>query len=166
MPSRGLSSLRDLDQPLTTSAKYRSFAGKHKLAFVLTLHPYSLLRTNPSLAMPVSKFKHLLQEPPASTTPTDKPTEGFEVLIDRAAALLVASSMSNGDEKRAQRLHEQARNCMIQAAHSPFFGGTKTAVSYEGLDAIRELVFERMREEFSIRGYPMPVDLSALTGSP
>jgi hypothetical protein len=45
---------------------------------------------------------------------------------------------------------------MIQAAHSPFFGGTKTYVSREGIEVVRELVFERWRDELIARGYPMP----------
>jgi len=77
-------------------------------------------------------------------------------LIERAAILLVTSSTGDADDELAQKLYERANDCMIQAAHSPFFGGTKTSVSYEGLDVVRELVFERIYDELIKRGYPMP----------
>ena len=112
--------------------------------------------------MATPKSGLLCIERPAETTP---PIEGFDVLIERAVALLVASSTSHTNEEGAQRLQERARYCMIEAAHSPFFGGTKTAVSYEGLDAVRELVFDRVREELAVLGYPMP-NHTALSGSP
>ena len=107
------------------------------------------------------RSKSLRGERPAGT---EQPTEGFDVLINRAAALLIASAMSHADDERAQRLQERAHNCMIEAARSPFFGGTKATVTYGGLDAVRELVFELVRDEFTIRGYPFP-DRSALISS-
>jgi hypothetical protein len=42
---------------------------------------------------------------------------------------------------------------MIKAARSPFFGGTETTVSYEGLTVVREEVFERVSDELIRRGY-------------
>jgi hypothetical protein len=42
---------------------------------------------------------------------------------------------------------------MIEAARSPFFGGTETTVSYEGLAVVREEVFECVRDELVRRGY-------------
>jgi hypothetical protein len=44
---------------------------------------------------------------------------------------------------------------MVEAAHSPFFGGTKTSLSYEGLAAVREEVFERVRDKLVRLGYPI-----------
>ena len=86
-----------------------------------------------------------------------KPTEDFLSLIERAAILLVTSSTSDADDDElAQELYERANDCMIQAAHSPFFGGTKTSLSYVGLDVVRDLVFELIYDELIMRGYPMP----------
>jgi hypothetical protein len=50
-------------------------------------------------------------------------------------------------------LYQQAVDCMVKAAHSPFFGGTETNVSYEGLAVVREVVFERVSDELIRRGY-------------
>ena len=82
-------------------------------------------------------------------------TQGFDILIERAAMLLVAGSTSDTDEDLALQLYRQANDCIIEAAHSPFFGGVKSSVSYDGLDIVRELVFERVRYELSRRGYPI-----------
>lgn len=84
------------------------------------------------------------------------PAPGFDMLIEHAAALVVASSTTGMDEKLARRLFRQANDYMIEAAHSPFFGGTKARISYEGLDIVRELVFERVHDELIRRGYPIP----------
>ena len=85
-----------------------------------------------------------------------RPTEDFLSLIERAAILLVTSSTGAADDELAQELYERANECMIQAAHSPFFGGTDTSLSYAGLDVVRELVFELIYDELIKRGYPMP----------
>jgi hypothetical protein len=82
---------------------------------------------------------------------------GFVSLIERATISMVMSSTCDAnDEELAQKLYKRANDCMIQAAHSPFFGGTKTYVSREGIEVVRELVFERWRDELIARGYPMP----------
>jgi hypothetical protein len=98
--------------------------------------------------------KHLCQ--PNRDQPGEKPADDFHSLIERAAILLVTSSTTDADDKLAQKLYERANDCMIRAAHSPFFGGTKTHVSYEGLEIVRELVFERVRDELIARGYLLP----------
>jgi hypothetical protein len=82
-----------------------------------------------------------------------KPTESFEFLIERAACCLVLSLIGEIDEAGSKKIHQQAINCMIKAAHSPFFGGTETTVSYEGLTVVREEVFERVEVELVRRGY-------------
>lgn len=87
----------------------------------------------------------------------EKPTDGFDVLIERAAMLVVASSTYDSDDEFAPLLYKRANDCMIEAAHSPFFGGTKTSITYEGVEVVRELVFERVRDELIKRGYPMPM---------
>ena len=79
--------------------------------------------------------------------------ETFDALIERAACLLVVSFSGEVDEASAERLHQQAINYMIKAAHSPFFGGTETTVSYAGLDVVREEVFALVSEELIRRGY-------------
>lgn len=84
-----------------------------------------------------------------------KPMEGFDVLIKRAAMLVVARSTNDLDAKIATLLHKRANDCMIEAAHSPFFGGTKTSITYEGFDVVRELVFERVRDELIECEYPI-----------
>ena len=86
----------------------------------------------------------------------NKPTEGFDVLIERAAMLIVASSTYDADDELAPLLYERANDCMIEAALSPFFGGTRTSITYDGVEVVRELVFERVRDELIKRGYPMP----------
>ena len=86
----------------------------------------------------------------------NKPTEGFDVLIERAAMLIVASSTYDSDDELASLLYKQANDCMIEAAHSPFFGGNKASIMYEGIDVVRDLVFERVRDELITRGYPLP----------
>ena len=111
--------------------------------------------------MAPQRFRLLHNERPAGTAP---PAEGFDVLIKRAAALLIASAMSYTDDERAQCLQERAYNCMIEAARSPFFGGTKSTMSYAGLDAVRELVFELVHDELTTCGYPLP-NRSALISS-
>ena len=85
-----------------------------------------------------------------------KPTEGFDVLIERAAILIVVSATHDSDDELASLLYKRANDWMIEAAHSPFFGGTKTSTTYEGIDVVRELVFERVSDELIKRGYPMP----------
>ena len=85
-----------------------------------------------------------------------KPADDFLSLIERAAILLVTSSTGDADDELMQELYERANDCMIQAAHSPFFGGTKTSLSYVGLNVVRELVFELIYDELIKRGYPMP----------
>jgi hypothetical protein len=85
-----------------------------------------------------------------------RPPEDFLSLIERAAILLVTSSTGDADDELMQELSERANDCMIQAAHSPFFGGTKTSLSYVGLDVVREMVFELVYDELIKRGYPMP----------
>ena len=82
--------------------------------------------------------------------------EGFDVLIERAVDLLVASSTYAENEGLAQKLQRRANDCMIKAAHSPFFGGTISSISYEGIEAVRELVFDRVRDELIRCGYPIP----------
>ena len=86
----------------------------------------------------------------------EKPAEGFDFLIERAAMLLVASSTYDSDDELAPLLYKRANDCMIEAAHSPFFGGTKTSITHEGLEVVRELVFARVCDELIKRGYPMP----------
>ena len=81
------------------------------------------------------------------------PTENFDALIERAARFLAVASSSESDEVRSQELYQQAVDCMIRAARSPFFGGTETTVSYEGLTVVREEVFERVSDELIRRGY-------------
>jgi hypothetical protein len=77
----------------------------------------------------------------------------FDALIERAACLLVVISSGEVDETCAEKLHQQAIDYMIQAARSPFFGGTETTVSYEGLAVVREEVFLRISDELIRRGY-------------
>lgn len=87
----------------------------------------------------------------------EKPADDFVSLIERATISMVMSSTCDAnDEELAQNLYKRANDCMIQAKHSPFFGGTKTYVSREGIEVVRELVFERWRDELIARGYPMP----------
>ncbi len=87
----------------------------------------------------------------------EKPADDFVSLIERATMSMVMSSTCDAnDEELAQNLYKRANDCMIQAAHSPIFGGTKTYVSREGIEVVRELVFERWRDELIARGYPMP----------
>jgi hypothetical protein len=81
------------------------------------------------------------------------PPENFDSLIERAASFLAVASSSEIDEVRAQELYQQAMDCMIRAARSPFFGGTKTTVSYEGLTVVREEVFERVSDKLLRWGY-------------
>ena len=83
----------------------------------------------------------------------ETPMENFDVLIERAARFLAVASSSETDEVRTQKLYQQAIDCMIKAARSPFFGGTETTVSYEGLTVVREEVFERVSDELIRRGY-------------
>ena len=85
-------------------------------------------------------------------TATTSP-ETFDALIERAARLLVVSSTGEVDKASAEKLHQQAINYMIKAARSPFFGGTETTVSYEGLAVVREEVFARVSDELIRRGY-------------
>lgn len=86
-----------------------------------------------------------------------KPADDFVSLIERATIFMVTSSTcAADDEELAQKLYKRANDCMIRAAHSPFFGGTKTYVSREGIEVVRELVFESWRDELIARGYPMP----------
>jgi hypothetical protein len=79
--------------------------------------------------------------------------ENFDSLIEHAACFLAVSSLGETDEVVAKKLYQKAIDCMIKAAHSPFFGGTETTVSYEGLAVVREEVFERVRDELVRRGY-------------
>jgi|SRR5450756_480414 hypothetical protein len=85
-------------------------------------------------------------------TATTSP-ETFDALIERAARLLVVSSTGEVDKASVEKLHQQAINYMIKAARSPFFGGTETTVSYEGLAVVREEVFARVSDELIRRGY-------------
>lgn len=86
-----------------------------------------------------------------------KPADDFISLIERATMFMLKSSMCGADdEELAQKLFKRANDCMIRAAHSPFFGGTETYVSREGIEVVRELVFEHWRDELIVRGYPMP----------
>jgi hypothetical protein len=82
----------------------------------------------------------------------NKRADTFDYLIEKAAYLLVASS-EEPDNIHAEILHERAIASMIQAARSPFFGGSEKAVCYEGLDLVREQVFERVSYELTRRGY-------------
>lgn len=66
---------------------------------------------------------------------------------------MAISSLDEVDQERAKKLYRQAIDCMIKAAHSPFFGGSETTVSYEGLAVVREEVFERVKDELIRRGY-------------
>ena len=93
------------------------------------------------------------QNPTRQTATATTPTENFDSLIERAACLLAVSSSAEIDEVGAKKLYQQAIDCMIEAAHSPFFGGTETTVSYEGLAVVRGEVFERVRDELVRRGY-------------
>ena len=81
------------------------------------------------------------------------PPKNFDALIERAACVLAVVSSGETDEVRAQELYQQAIDFMIRAARSPFFGGTETTVSYEGLTVVREEVFERISDELIRRGY-------------
>ena len=85
-------------------------------------------------------------------TATGSP-EPFDALIERAACLMAVSSSGEADEASAEKLWQLAIDCMIQAARSPFFGGTETTVSYEGLAVVREEVFARIADELIKRGY-------------
>ena len=93
------------------------------------------------------------QIPTRQTATAKAQTENFNSLIERAACLLAVSSISEFDEVVAKKLYQQAIDCMIEAARSPFFGGAETTVSYEGLTVVREEVFERVRDELVKRGY-------------
>lgn len=81
------------------------------------------------------------------------PAESFDVLIERAALLFAVGVTDEPNEEKALELYKQAIDRIIEAASSPFFGGTKTTVSQEGLDVVRELVFERVGDELKKRGY-------------
>ena len=95
------------------------------------------------------------QSPARSTATATTLADDFDSLIEHAAYCLTLSSMCEVDEQKATELYQQAIDCMIEAAHAPFFGGTKTTVSYEGLDIVRDLVFERVRCKLIMRGYPI-----------
>lgn len=82
-------------------------------------------------------------------------SETFDALIERASWFLVVSSSGETDKANAEKLNQLAIDCMIKAARSPFFGGTETTVSYDGLAVVREEVFERVRDELVRRGYPI-----------
>jgi hypothetical protein len=85
-------------------------------------------------------------------TATTSP-ETFDALIERAACLLVVSSSGEVDEASAEKFYQLAIDYMIKAARSPFFGGTETTVSYEGLAVVREVVFARVSDDLIRRGY-------------
>jgi hypothetical protein len=88
---------------------------------------------------------------PKNTAAT--PTDGFDFLIKRAAVCIAISSLDEVDVEYAKELYQQAIDSMIKAAHSPFFGGTETTVSYEGLAVVREVVFECVEDELITRGF-------------
>jgi hypothetical protein len=50
-------------------------------------------------------------------------------------------------------LYERAIASMTRAARSPFFGGSEKTICYEGLDLVREQVFERASDELARRGH-------------
>ena len=91
---------------------------------------------------------------PGRTIAAETATESFDALIERAACFLMASSVDTNNV-RAQQLMQHANDCMVEAAHSPFFGGTKISLSYEGLATVREEVFERVRDKLVRLGYPI-----------
>ena len=75
------------------------------------------------------------------------PTAGFDVLIARAALLFVVGASDETDDRKAIELYQQAMDRMVEAGCSPFFGRTKMKASDEGLEVVRELVFERVGDE-------------------
>ena len=52
-------------------------------------------------------------------------SETFDALIECASWFLVVSSSGETDKANAEKLNQLAIDCMIKAARSPFFGGTK-----------------------------------------
>ena len=81
-----------------------------------------------------------------------KSSEGFDLLIRKAAWFFVLSATET-QEEAAEQFHQKARDCMIKAAQSPFFGGSEKQVCYEGLEAIREEVFELVSDELIRLGH-------------
>ena len=81
-----------------------------------------------------------------------KVPEGFDFLIRKAAWFLVLSA-SETQEEIAEQFHQKARDCMIKAAQSPFFGGNENQICYEGLEVIREEVFELVSHELIRLGH-------------
>ena len=73
--------------------------------------------------------------------------------MERAAVLIAVSSSSECSDEQAQELYQRAIDLMVDAAHSPFLGGTETAVSDDGLAVVREMVFDRVSDELKKRGY-------------
>jgi hypothetical protein len=85
--------------------------------------------------------------------PTAKaPTESFDFLMRQAAWFLVLSA-TESEEQRAVQFHQKARECMIKVARSPFFGGSANGICYEGLDLVRDEVFELVSVELTKLGH-------------